>query len=97
MKTTIEYRLVCSLLGNNANSFQPESFDSIEDAYKCWESEFKNRDKKDGYDEYWRKVPFRVQQVITSNLWDINGQSLVNVLKKDKLSIIKWFNLNKKK
>jgi hypothetical protein len=96
MKTTIKYNLVCSLIGNNANSYQPESFDSIEEAFNCWESEYKNRDKKDGHDEYWRKTPFRVQQVITSNLWDMDGQTLVTVVKKDKLSIIKWFSQLKK-
>jgi hypothetical protein len=39
--------------------------------------------KKDGYDAKWQ-VPFRVQQVITNNLWDINGETLVTVVKKDK-------------
>jgi hypothetical protein len=37
--------------------------------------------KKDGYDAKWHKVPFRVQQVI-NNLWDINGETLVTVVKK---------------
>lgn len=97
MKTTIKYRLVCSLNGNEANSFEPQSFDSIEEAFNCWKANFKNRDKKDGYDDYWRFTPFRVQQVTTSNLWDMDGQTLVNVVEKDKFSIIKWFSKLKNK
>jgi hypothetical protein len=42
-------------------------------------------------------VPFRVQQVITNNLWDINGETLVTVVKKDKFSLISWFEQFKKK
>jgi hypothetical protein len=36
-----------------------------------------------------------VQQVIT-NLWDINGETLVTVVKKDKFSLISWFEQSKK-
>jgi hypothetical protein len=51
--------------------------------------------KKD-FDAKWHKVPFRVQQVITNNLWDINGETLVTVVKKDKFSLISWFEQFKK-
>jgi hypothetical protein len=37
-----------------------------------------------------------VQQVITNNLWDINGETLVTVVKKDKFSLISWFEQFKK-
>jgi hypothetical protein len=47
-----------------------------------------------GFDAKWHKVPFRVQQVI-NNLWDINGETLV-VVKKDKFSLISWFEQFKK-
>jgi hypothetical protein len=50
---------------------------------------------KDGYDAKWHKVPF-MQQVITNNLWDINGETLVTVVKKDKFSLISWFEQFKK-
>jgi hypothetical protein len=53
--------------------------------------------KKMGFDAKWHKVPFRVQQVITNNLWDINGETLVTVVKKDKFSLISWFEQFKKK
>jgi hypothetical protein len=46
-----------------------------------------------GFDAKWHKVPFRVQQVI--NLWDINGETLVTVVKKDKFSLISWLNSKK--
>jgi hypothetical protein len=69
----------------------------IEEAFACWEKEYKYRDKKDGYDAKWHKVPFRVQQVITNNLWDINGETLVTVVKKDKFSLISWFEQKKNK
>jgi hypothetical protein len=49
------------------------------------------------FDAKWHKVPFRVQQVITNNLWDINGETLVTVVKKDKFSLISWFEQFKKK
>jgi hypothetical protein len=52
--------------------------------------------KKDGYDAKWHKVPFRVQQVITNNLWDINGETLVTVVKKDKFSQSVGLNNSKK-
>jgi hypothetical protein len=84
-------------LGNNANSYHPTYFTTIEEAFACWEKEYKYRDKKDGYDAKWHKVPFRVQQVITNNLWDINGETLVTVVKKDKFSLISWFEQFKKK
>jgi hypothetical protein len=48
------------------------------------------------FDAKWHKVPFRVQQVITNNLWDINGETLVTVVKKDKFSLISWFEQFKK-
>jgi hypothetical protein len=44
-----------------------------------------NTEIKDGM--MLSKVPFRVQQVITNNLWDINGET-VTVVKKDKFSLI---------
>jgi hypothetical protein len=34
--------------------------------------------------------------VITNNLWDINGETLVTVVKKDKFSLISWFEQLKK-
>jgi hypothetical protein len=34
--------------------------------------------------------------VITNNLWDINGETLVTVVKKDKFSLISWFEQFKK-
>jgi hypothetical protein len=40
------------------------------------------------------RVPFRVQ--VTNNLWDINGETLVTVVKKDKFSLISWFEQFKK-
>jgi hypothetical protein len=96
LKTTIHYLVVGDLLGNNANLYHPTYFTTIEEAFACWEKEYKYRDKKDGYDAK-HKVPFRVQQVITNNLWDINGETLVTVVKKDKFSLISWFEQFKKK
>jgi hypothetical protein len=55
---------------------------------------YKYRDKR--YDAKWHKVPFRVQQVITNNLWDINGETLVTVVKKDKFSSVGLNNSKKK-
>jgi hypothetical protein len=43
------------------------------------------------------KFHLEVQQVITNNLWDINGETLVTVVKKDKFSLISWFEQFKKK
>jgi hypothetical protein len=82
-------------LGNNANLYHPTYFTTIEEAFACWEKEYKYRDKR-WYDAKWHKVPFRVQQVITNNLWDINGETLVTVVKKDKFSLISWFEQKKK-
>jgi hypothetical protein len=50
LKTTIHYLVVGDLLGNNANSYHPTYFTTIEEAFACWEKEYKYRDKKDGYD-----------------------------------------------
>jgi hypothetical protein len=49
LKTTIHYLVVGDLLGNNANLYHPTYF-TIEEAFACWEKEYKYRDKKDGYD-----------------------------------------------
>jgi hypothetical protein len=68
----------------------------LEEAFACWEKSISTEIKKDGYDAKWHKVPFRVQQVITNNLWDINGETLVTVVKKDKFSLISWFEQFKK-
>jgi hypothetical protein len=95
LKTTIHYLVVGDLLGNNANSYHPTYFTTIEEAFACWEKSI-STEKKDGYDAKWHKVPFRVQQVITNNLWDINGETLVTVVKKDKFSLISWFEQFKK-
>jgi hypothetical protein len=84
LKTTIHYLVVGDLLGNNANSYHPTYFTTIEEALLAGKKSISTEIKKDGYDAKWHKVPFRVQQVITNNLWDINGETLVTVVKKDK-------------
>jgi hypothetical protein len=73
--------------------YHPTYFTTIEALLA--EKEYKYRDKKRWYDAKWHKVPFRVQQVITNNLWDINGETLVTVVKKDKFSLISWFEQSK--
>ena len=70
MKITVHYSLILDLLGDRPNAFHSTRFNSLEEAIKCWEVEFKNRDKKDGYDEYWRQTPLRVQRIIEQNLWE---------------------------
>ena len=90
MKTTVKYHLISSLLGNNTNSRHPKIFDTIQEAVDCWEKEYKNRDKKDGYDEYWRKTPLRIQQVITNDFWSAEGNSSIT-LASEKLPFIQWF------
>lgn len=90
MKTTVKYHLIIHLLGNNANSSHITSFSTVQEAVDCWEKEYKNRDKKDGYDEYWRKTPLRIQQVITNDFWSAEGNSSIT-LAPEKLSFIQWF------
>ncbi len=70
MRVSIKYKVVSSLLGTRANSYSVESFDTYEEAVKHWEEQYRDRNKGDGYDEYWRKVPLRIQQIITSDLWE---------------------------
>jgi hypothetical protein len=74
----------------------PTYFTTIEEALLAGKKSISTEIKKDGYDAKWHKVPFRVQQVITNNLWDINGETLVTVVKKDKFSLISWFEQFKK-
>jgi hypothetical protein len=45
LKTTIHYLVVGDLLGNNANSYHPTYFTTIEEAFACWEK-YKYRDKR---------------------------------------------------
>ena len=71
MKSKTEYALITHLLGESPNGRVPETFNSYEDAEKYWQKEFRDRNKQDGYDEYWRKTPLRVQQIIINNLWEI--------------------------
>ncbi len=70
MRVSIKYKVVSGLLGTRANSYSMESFDTYEDAVKHWEEHYRDRNKGDGYDEYWGKVPLRIQQTITSDLWE---------------------------
>ena len=70
MKVDVKYILVTSFLGEHVNSSHPTSFDSFSEAVKCWEEEFRDRDKKDGYDEKWNKLPLRIQRIIEQNLWE---------------------------
>jgi hypothetical protein len=71
MKIEIKYMLITDLLGNKPNGRCPESFNSVEEATQYWRINYENRNKKDGHDEYWRKTPLRIQQIITTNLWEI--------------------------
>jgi len=71
MKVEIKYMLITDLLGDKPNGRCPESFNSVEEATQYWEIHYQNRSKGDGYDEYWRKTPLRIQQIITTNLWEI--------------------------
>jgi hypothetical protein len=91
MKTTITYHLITSLLGNDANSQTTESFNTVEEAIDYWEKNLKNRDKKDGYDEYWQKIPLRIQQIIKTDFWGVDGITATTVEEKKGFSIIKWF------
>jgi len=70
MKVNVKYKLVLELLGENVNSWHPTLFDSFSEAVKCWEEEYRGRNKKDGYDEYWNKVPLRIQRIVKQNLWE---------------------------
>jgi len=71
MKVQIEYSLITDLLGDKPNGRCPVSFNSVEDATEYWKIHYQNRNENDGYDEYWRKTPLRIQQTITTNLWEI--------------------------
>ncbi len=70
MKIVVRYHLITDLLGETPNGRNSTKFNSFEDAVNCWEKEYKNRNKDDGYDEYWRKTPLRIQRVIEQNLWE---------------------------
>lgn len=69
MRTEIKYHIAADLLGGRANAFSEKSFTTYEEAVRYWEVEYRDRNKNDGYDEYWRKIPLRIQQVITNDLW----------------------------
>lgn len=70
MNVEIKYLLVLDLFNGRPNVYDPESFNSIEEATQHWRIHYQNRNKGDGYDEKWRKVPLRIQQVIKTNLWE---------------------------
>jgi hypothetical protein len=70
MKVEISYMLITDLIGDRPNGRCPESFNSMEEATQYWRIHFENRSEGDGHDEYWRKVPLRIQQTITTNLWE---------------------------
>jgi hypothetical protein len=46
LKTTIHYLVVGDLLGNNANSYHPTYFTTIEEAFACWEKSISTEIKK---------------------------------------------------
>jgi hypothetical protein len=45
---TIHYLVVGDLLGNNANSYHPTYFTTIEEAFACWEKSISTEIKKMG-------------------------------------------------
>ena len=70
MKTRVQYHIITDLLGGRANGRSPEIFYTHQEAVVFWEKEYKNRNKGDGYDEYWRKTPLRIQKTIEEDMWD---------------------------
>ena len=70
MKVEIKYSLITDLLGDKPNGRCQFVFNSAEEATQHWKDHYQNRNEGDGYDEYWRKTPLRIQQTITTNLWE---------------------------
>lgn len=70
MKVEIKYSLITDLLGDKPNGRCQFIFSSVEEATQHWKDHYQNRNECDGYDEYWRKTPLRIQQTITTNLWE---------------------------
>jgi hypothetical protein len=76
-KTTVNttYVLVTSVTNISGveitNSFAPETFYSVKQATDYWLENYKNRNKGDGNDEYWNKIPLRIQKTIkiVENIW----------------------------
>ena len=66
----IKYSLVTDLFGDRPNGRDPQIFKSVEEATKHWEEHYKNRNKGDGHDEYWRKTPLRILETVTTRLWE---------------------------
>jgi hypothetical protein len=75
--------------------YHPTYFTTIEEAFACWEKSISTEIKKMG--TMLSGIKFHLEcNKITNNLWDINGETLVTVVKKDKFSLISWFEQFKK-
>ena len=46
--------------------FSVESFDTPEEARAHWEINYRDRNKGDGYDEYWNKMPLVIMRTVTT-------------------------------
>jgi hypothetical protein len=82
-------------LGNNANSYHPTYFTTIEEAFACWEKSISTEIKKMG--TMLSGIKFHLECSDHQQPLDINGETLVTVVKKDKFSLISWFEQFKKK
>lgn len=61
MQTTIYYEIVAGEMMHSA-----EKFKTLKEAKRHYQKEYKERNKKDGYDEYWKSIPAVIQMVTTN-------------------------------
>lgn len=66
MTANTYYQIVTGFFGSTPNSYSTETFESKEAAEKHFTNEYKNRNKGDGYDGYWNKIPMVIQKVVKS-------------------------------
>lgn len=58
---TIHYRIA----SKEGGSYHPDIFGSAKAAKAAYVSEYKERNKKDGYDKYWQTKEMVIQKVTT--------------------------------
>lgn len=57
------YRLITGGTFELPNSYSVETFKSKTAAFKHWQNEYKNRNKRDGYDKHWNNIPLIIIKV----------------------------------
>jgi len=59
------FEIVLSVVSDTkiASSYHSGGFKTFDEAVAVWQTEYRDRKKGDGHDEYWNNIPMMIQKV----------------------------------